>query len=383
MKPARKRGRPPSRRNSKPAKTPRAEAPPATPPQALPTPASLQEGPLDFATHPPAAPLPQPGPADPRPGSAPARPPQPEPLSPAALSALTRLRMSGPLGAFALPKGLCPLELFRSRLGLAPVEGGAPNPALQPPPVLLLPPEAPEDPGAGPPDGGWGEGGEGRDAGRGEGRDAGQDAGRVEGRGEGRPRAPLPPLRILPLDIDCSLQVRQLMRTRLGSSQLSSFARRLTQVLAHDLSKARPPAPPPATPPANQEQALPLNLSKRCGTKRPAGKPGGGAWGEGDQSQGGAAEWERAEWEGPGAVLKHSVGGASLLGEQDQPADLSCPRRARARPSLRQNNAQGAGPQGVPGAATPAPQPPLVNGGDGGGAWDSHADTEADCRGVE
>ncbi|XP_023675315.2 uncharacterized protein [Paramormyrops kingsleyae] len=75
------------------------------------------------------------------------------------------------------------------------------------------------------------------------------------------------PLKVLPLDIDCSLQVRHLMHMPPGSSQLSSFGKKLSEVLAQDLSDAcQSPSPHPGL----QEQMYPLNLSMRSASKKPA-----------------------------------------------------------------------------------------------------------------
>ncbi|KAG5843247.1 hypothetical protein ANANG_G00148730 [Anguilla anguilla] len=373
--PVRKRGRPPSRRNSKAAA--KASSTEATPPQSRPATATRQEGSLfqelNFSNLQnglgPAAP------EDPR-LSQPLAPPPPLPpqpkaepgvkvedvaaLSPASLSALTRLHMSGPPGAFSLPKGLCPLDLFRSRLGLGGVEGPDP-PAPQHPSVLLYQPKT-----AAP-------------------RARGSLCSRGRGTSGGRRRrggagpAPMPPLRILPLDIDCSLQVRQLMRTRLGSSQLNSFAKKLTEVLAQDLGRAPHPAP-----------RRPIR-SRRCRStsaalrrKRPAEDEAGrrlAGTGLPPRPSGRGMEWDGST---PGALLKHSACGTLLLEEQEEqeePADLSCPRRARA--SLREQSARGAGSPCPSGPAGLGLQPPLANGADGGGAWDSCSDTGADCRGAE
>ncbi|XP_036379791.1 AT-rich interactive domain-containing protein 5B [Megalops cyprinoides] len=283
-----------------------------------------------------------------------------DPLSPSSLSALTRLHMAGPLGGFSLPKGLSPLDLFRARLGLATADGPGvtppDSPALQPSLLLFQPKSgSPETHRPGGEDG--------------------SQKGPVEpsdglGR-DGRPRAPLPPLRILPLDIDCSLQVRQLMRTRLGSSQFSSFTKKLTEVLAQDLSKARQPGlgSPPA-PPAGQEQSLPLNLSKRCTSKRPADDatdPGGLPGSHRGLDLPLPAKRAKTEWEGGAEPLKHTAGLTLIPATQDEPADLSCPRRARA--SLQER--AGAGCERGSGR------------GEGGGTRESRSDGGAACRGSE
>ncbi|KAJ8385410.1 hypothetical protein AAFF_G00189360 [Aldrovandia affinis] len=317
--------------------------------------------------------------------SSPPLPPQPkmEPgvkvehgdaLSPASLSALTRLHASGPLGTFSLPKGLSPLDLFRSRLGLSSAEApglSTPDPATLQPSILLFQPKA------GAPEGHRAN--VDRHSQCSVGNDRAQkglaEAADAPSR-EGRTRVPMPPLRILPLDIDCSLQVRQLMRTRLGSSQLNSFTKKLTEVLAQDLSKARQPAGPQ---PANQEQSLPLNLSKRCSVKRPAEE--GEANGVSVCSQNGdsplAAKRIKAEWEAsadPSQLLKHGACMALFPQEQDEPADLSCPRRARAL--LQDQAGRGAGSECGSGSAGPGP-----NRGEGVGARGSLSD--ADDRGSE
>ncbi|CAF94500.1 unnamed protein product, partial [Tetraodon nigroviridis] len=61
-----------------------------------------------------------------------------------------------------------------------------------------------------------------------------------------------------------SVQVNQLMRTRLGSAQFQTFTRCLSEALSHDLA-AKPPCAPITPPP---EQGVPLNLSKHS---RPRG----------------------------------------------------------------------------------------------------------------
>ncbi|CAL8363473.1 unnamed protein product [Lota lota] len=145
---------------------------------------------------------------------------------------------------------------------------------------------------------------------------------------EGKGRPPLPPLRVFPLDLDCSVQVRQLMRTPLGAVQLQSFTRRLSEVLAQDL-RAKPLPHPcsPITPPP--EQAQPLNLSQRPPGKRPAalsleqtaakrptlGEPPGRTDGE---------------ELGPDGRSISSGGGTAAPDTQEEPADLSSPSRIRA-----------------------------------------------------
>ncbi|KAK7925015.1 hypothetical protein WMY93_007325 [Mugilogobius chulae] len=69
----------------------------------------------------------------------------------------------------------------------------------------------------------------------------------------------------LPLPRAQSAPVRQLMRTRLGSTQFQTFTRRLSEALSHD-GASKPVPCSPITPPP--EQNLPLNLSKRLPQKR-------------------------------------------------------------------------------------------------------------------
>ncbi|KAG7484727.1 hypothetical protein MATL_G00052890 [Megalops atlanticus] len=374
----RRRGRPPSRRHAKAAAKPsKAET---TPPQAKVNPGtapgvrpvglpdgSTAQTPLSVfqelnltnlapaAAQPPVAfPKTGLGPSeDPRVSqpltSSPLLPPQPktepvvrlehvDPLSPSSLSALTRLHAASPLGGFSLPKGLSPLDLFRTRLGLAADGPGATPPdapALQPS-LLLFQPKS------GTPETHRPGGEDGVQKGPAEASDGlGRD---------GRPRAPLPPLRILPLDIDCSLQVRQLMRTRLGSSQFSSFTKKLTE--------------------RGQEQSLPLNLSKRCTSKRPADDttdPGGPPGSRRGLDPPLPAKRAKTEWEGGAEPLKHAAGLTLVPAVQDEPADLSCPRRARARASLQERAGceRGAGR------------------GEVGSTRESRSDGGADCRGSE
>ncbi|XP_021479302.2 AT-rich interactive domain-containing protein 5B [Oncorhynchus mykiss] len=206
-------------------------------------------------------------------------------LSPAnLLSDLPRLHAAGSLGGFRPSKSPCPLDLFRSRLGLNSLDSPGLNtqdPASHQPSSFHLQAKAgsSETPvpngdqphlqshhqclGCGLDEAAQGGGN--------------SSTSTREGRSS---RPPLPPLRVLPLDLDCSLQVRQLMHTRLGLAQLHSFTKRLSEVLAQDLSgkPCLPITPPP-------EQALPLNLSKRSTTRRSASDTG--SWmAAGDQENG-------------------------------------------------------------------------------------------------
>ncbi|KAK5887892.1 hypothetical protein CesoFtcFv8_016451 [Champsocephalus esox] len=146
---------------------------------------------------------------------------------------------------------------------------------------------------------------------------------------------PLPPLRVLPLNLDCSVQVCQLMRTRLGSSQFQTFTRRLSEALSQDLS-SKPPCSPITPPP---EQALPLNLSKRFVVKRPSAEgpesSHGDVNGNVDQPLSKRLCTEMADNFGLGG--RSGSGGSGGEGEQEvemrnqeEPADLSSPSRIRA-----------------------------------------------------
>ncbi|TRY91866.1 hypothetical protein DNTS_017709, partial [Danionella cerebrum] len=229
-----------------------------------------------------------------------------EPQVSSYLSVPSKVLAGGSLERFSPTKGLCPLDLFRARLGL----NGASSleVASQDSTTLLknsvlhskIPtPETPQSPhhqcsGCG-----------------------------LDGSLNGAPRAPLPPLRILPLDIGCNLQLRQLMRTRLGSAHMNTFTKRLSEVLAQDLT---------TTSQSNggilQEQSLPLNLSKRAITKRSAGDmeltdP---------QSRELTPGTKKLKMEAEDLGLSVRWNGMSLLVplNQDEPADLSSPSRARA-----------------------------------------------------
>lgn len=162
------------------------------------------------------------------------------------------------------------------------------------------------------------------------------EGGQRGGNRDARIRPPLPPLRVLPLNLDCSVQVCQLMRTRcLDPSQLQTFTRRLSEALSQDLSTK--PAPPP-------EQALPLNLSKRFMAKRPAmegPEPSRAAVnGNADQlppkrpktSFAEQVEEMRSNSAGSATGTAAAGGGGQdvEMKSQDEPADLSSPSRIRA-----------------------------------------------------
>ncbi|XP_049598690.1 AT-rich interactive domain-containing protein 5B [Syngnathus scovelli] len=266
--------------------------------------------------------------------------------APVLLSGLPRHFVGGSLGGFSPIKGLCPLDVLRNCVGfqrvtespaLTPQEPnqphmtiytlqpkrGNPDTPLPSGDQLLPPPARPIH----------------QHHSMCSGCTVDEDAHRGSVR-EARNRHPLPPLRVLPLDLDCSVQVRQLMRTRLGSSQFQTFSRRLSEVLSQDLS-TKPPCTPFTPPP---EQALPLNLSKRFTLKRPDADPA-----ELTRSTTNGTEYEpslkrvKADCSerpadfsmggGHGRPISGSTGGGGQeLGakSQEEPADLSSPSRIRA-----------------------------------------------------
>ncbi|XP_043109985.1 AT-rich interactive domain-containing protein 5B-like [Puntigrus tetrazona] len=234
-----------------------------------------------------------------------------EPQAPSFLSVPCKLLAGGSLEGFSPTKGLCPLDLFRARLGL----NGASTPEVPPQdsttpqqtimvhqPKVSMPetPESPQHQCSG----------------------CSSDTLSQNG-GLALTRAPLPPLRILPLDIGCSLQLRQLMRTRLGSTHMNTFTKRLSEVLAQDLSKTSQPNGS-----IPQDQSLPLNLSKRAITKRSTGDVELAELQSRDEQL--MTKRPKMESEDLGVSLKWN--GTSLLVplNQDEPADLSSPSRARA-----------------------------------------------------
>ncbi|XP_077403310.1 uncharacterized protein LOC144036491 [Vanacampus margaritifer] len=261
------------------------------------------------------------------------------------LSALPRHFVGGSLGGFSPIKGLCPLDVLRNCVGfqrvmespaLTPQEPSQPHTTiytLQPKmgsPDSLLPSVDQLPPPAHPIQ---------QHHNMCSGCNVDEDAQRGVAR-DVRNRHPLPPLRVLPLDLDCSVQVRQLMRTRLGSTQFQSFTRRLSEALSQDLS-AKPPCSPITPPP---EQALPLNLSKRFPLKRPGADPAelSRASSNGTECEPSLKKVKADCSELPedfslGGGHGHPISGAAAgegqeLGakNQEEPADLSSPSRIRA-----------------------------------------------------
>ncbi|XP_026051474.1 AT-rich interactive domain-containing protein 5B [Carassius auratus] len=229
-----------------------------------------------------------------------------EPQAPSFLSVPCKLLAGGSLEGFSPIKGLCPLDLFRARLGLngasTPQDSSTPHQTITAHQPKVSMPETPESP-------------------QHQCSGCSSDPSSQNG-GLALNSAPLPPLRILPLDIGCSLQLRQLMRTRLGSTHMNTFTKRLSEVLAQDLSKTSQPNG--STP---QDQSLPLNLSKRAITKRSSGDVEHTELSRDDQL---ITKRPKMEAEDLGVSLKWN--GTSLLVplNQDEPADLSSPSRARA-----------------------------------------------------
>ncbi|CAK6975422.1 AT-rich interactive domain-containing protein 5B, partial [Scomber scombrus] len=248
------------------------------------------------------------------------------------LSALPRHFVGGSLGGFSPIKGLCPLDVLRSRVGF---QRSLESPALTPQDptqhhttIYTLQPKSgsPETPH---PSGDQLQP-QPHPAPHLHNRCSGCNVDEAAQRGGGRDqrsRLPLPPLRVLPLDLDCSVQVRQLMRTRLDSSQFQTFTRRLSEALSQDLS-TKPPCSPITPPP---EQALPLNLSKRFTTKRPSTD---GPEPNADQPSAKRPRAEPAEDFSPSS--RSSCGGSGggvqevEMKNQEEPADLSSPSRIRA-----------------------------------------------------
>ncbi|XP_051256868.1 AT-rich interactive domain-containing protein 5B [Dicentrarchus labrax] len=274
------------------------------------------------------------------------KPDRGEPMAPTQgviLSTLPRHFVGGSLGGFSPIKGVCPLDVFRSCISL---QRGPESPAVTPqdstqhhPTIYTLQPKS------GSPDTPHPSGDQlqpqphplNQQHNRCSGCNVDEAAQRGGSR-DARNRPPLPPLRVLPLNLDCSVQVCQLMRTRLGSSQFQTFTRRLSEALSQDLS-TKPPCSPITPPP---EQALPLNLSKRFTAKRPSteGPEPSPATINGNTDQPPskrprAGSTEQAEDFNPGdrSISGGSAGGGGeqdVTKNQEEPADLSSPSRIRA-----------------------------------------------------
>nr|XP_015205414.1 PREDICTED: AT-rich interactive domain-containing protein 5B-like isoform X2 [Lepisosteus oculatus] len=280
-----------------------------------------------------------------------------QPLSPSSLAGLQRLYA---MGSISLPKDMSPLDYLKTRLGLGTPENpsmtsgdsgknSAPHPSF-----LFLQHKA------GSAENKTASGKEGRPQSLGSGAEGGIQKPSLSLSDapvrDGRTRHPIPPLKIIPLDIDCSLQVRQLMRTPLGSSQFHCFTKKLSEVLAQDLSKTRQHGSPASGSP---EQIVPLNLSKRCTIKRPAddleaqGLPPCLSGSPSPQP----AKRPRPEWEAenePGRPLKQSSRFPVAPAAQEEPADLSSPERARAKLQEARAQQDGRSPQGVHCSGRPA-----------------------------
>ncbi|XP_070699785.1 AT-rich interactive domain-containing protein 5B [Pempheris klunzingeri] len=262
--------------------------------------------------------------------------------APMLISTLPRHFVGGSLGGFSPIKGVCPLDVFRNGISL---QRGPESPALTPqdptqhhPTIYTLQPKSgsPDTPH---PSGDQLQPHPHQHHNRCSGCNLDEAAQRGGSR-EARNRPPLPPLRVLPLNLDCSVQVCQLMRTRLGSSQFQTFTRRLSEALSQDLS-AKPPCSPITPPP---EQALPLNLSKRFTAKRPSteGPEPSQASINGNTDQPPSKRPragcpEQAEDFNLSDRTSSAGSGGGGEGEQDvemknqeEPADLSSPSRIRA-----------------------------------------------------
>ncbi|KAF4077626.1 hypothetical protein AMELA_G00210130 [Ameiurus melas] len=226
-----------------------------------------------------------------------------EPSAPCLLAGQSKLQIGRSVEGFSPTKGMCPLDFFRARLGLSGASGPArTQEASNTSQTKAKSPETAEDlqhqcSGCNSAHPSW-----------------------TGGPREGLTARPqLPPLKILPLDIDCSLQLHQLMHTRLGSAHMNTFTKRLSEALAQDLSKTNGHAVP-----VSQEQAVPLNLSKKPTTKRSSD--------DADSQWQRESEAKRLKMEPVDLrlTLKQNGGSSGQTSVQDEPADLSCPRRARA-----------------------------------------------------
>lgn len=232
---------------------------------------------------------------------------------PSFLSAPVKLLAGGSLEGFSPTKGICPLDLFRARLGLNGLSGleGTPQDSSTPHQTIIV-----HQPKVSTP--------ETLESLQHQCSGCSLDT-PSQNAGLAMTKAPLPSLRILPVDIGCSLQVRQLMRTRLDSSHMNTFTKRLSEVLAQDLSQTSQQNGSSICVP--QGQSLPLNLSKRAITKRSAGDM---ELTDSVPSKDIQSTIKRVKTEDHGLSLKWN--GTSILKPltQEEPADLSSPSRARA-----------------------------------------------------
>ncbi|XP_041863989.1 AT-rich interactive domain-containing protein 5B isoform X2 [Melanotaenia boesemani] len=249
------------------------------------------------------------------------------------LSTLPRHFVGGSLGGFSPIKGVCPLDVFRSRISLQRSPAMTPqDPAQHHQTVYTLQPKN-GNPDTPHPSGEQPHQQHNRCSG------CNSDEGGQRGGGrDARSRPPLPPLRVLPLNLDCSVQVCQLMRTRhLDSSQLQTFTRRLSEALSQDLS-TKPPCSPITPPP---EQALPLNLSKRFAPKT-SGSDGTEPSRQAANGNVDPPLSKRSRTSLQDQAQDFSLGGRCNSGggaggvqdvqakSQEEPADLSSPSRIRA-----------------------------------------------------
>lgn len=225
-----------------------------------------------------------------------------EPSTPGLLSGQSKLQIGGSLEGFSPTKGMCPLDFFRARLGLSGVSGPErTQEASITSQTKARSPETPENlqhqcSGCNSAHPSW-----------------------AGGPREGLTARPqLPPLKILPLDIDCSLQLHQLMHSRLGAAHMNTFTKRLSEALAQDLKTNGHAVP------VSQEQAVPLNLSKKPTTKRSSDDM------DSQWQRDSEAKQLKMEPVDLRLTLKQNGGSSGQTLVQDEPADLSCPRRVRA-----------------------------------------------------
>ncbi|XP_026855876.2 AT-rich interactive domain-containing protein 5B [Electrophorus electricus] len=245
-----------------------------------------------------------------------------EPSAPS-LSGQSKLQIGTSLEGFSPTNGMCPLDFVRARLGFNSVgiphvmsqDPLAPN---QPAPLSQTKACSPETSenlqhqcsGCSLEDPSW-------------------TGGPKEGR---TTRPPLPPLKILPLDIDCSLQLRQLMRTRLGTAHMNSFTKRLSEALSQDLSKTYEPNGHSIS--TSPEQAVPLNLSKKNTSKRSSDEAEIGDL-QCQEFEGSKAKTAKMEPEDLRLPQKQNGVSLGVPVVQEEPADLSSPCRVRALPQDR------------------------------------------------